>query len=412
MTPLAVFLDSLDLGNCLAQAVAGGARKGHVSRGGEPCTRIRIKPIELRGQTVFQAELQCGQKAYHEQIPVERIRDGLLEWMSDFKQLSLFTDEADYQVLVNRNLEATVTRRPPTKARVVAAHDRRKVYLLEEGVPVPFLLKLGVMDEEGRVYRKKHDKFRQVNKYLEFIDHAVAHLPTGRQLRIADFGCGKAYLSFALHHYLTAVLSMQVDLVGLDLKDDVIQGCSALAGELGCTGLHFMQGDIADYRPSRNGVAADSGEQDQGFDGQDQGPDMIVSLHACDTASDEAIAKGIQWGCAAILAVPCCQHEFFDALRNPAMHAVIRHGVAREKQATLVTDASRVLMLEAFGYRTELVEFIDLEHTPKNVLIRAYWDKPGFDPDRYSAYRVFLDSWGIGRTFLEDSLAKKGLLPA
>jgi SAM-dependent methyltransferase len=405
MIALAVFLDSLDLATGLAQALITGSRKGLVARGGEMCSRIRIKPIVIKDETVFQAELQCGQKAYHEQIPVTGIRDSLLEWMTGFKQLSLFTDSADYQVLVNRKLEATVVKRPPTKARVVAAHDRRKAYLLEDGVPVPFLVNLGVMDAEGRVFRKKYDKFRQVNKYLEFIDHAVAHLPKDRPLRIADFGCGKAYLSFALHHYLTAVLGLQVDIVGLDLKADVIATCSTLAGELACEGLRFMQGDIADYRPTQAGMA---GYQD----GRDEQPDMIVSLHACDTATDEALAKGIEWSCAAILAVPCCQHEFFDALRNPAMQPVIRHGVAREKQSTLVTDASRVLMLEAFGYRTELVEFIDLEHTPKNVLIRAYRDKPGFDPERYAAYRAFLDSWGIGRTFLEDSLAGKGLLPA
>ncbi|MFH2114744.1 MAG: SAM-dependent methyltransferase [Spirochaetota bacterium] len=409
MIALADFLDSLDLVSGLAQAVATNPRKGLVSRGGETCSRIRIKPIVLRDVTVFQAELQCGEKAYHEQIPVDDIRDSLLEWMAGFKQLSLFTDEADYQVLVNRMLEATVAKHPPSKARVVAAHDRRKVYLLEEGVPVPFLVNLGVMDAEGRVFRKKHDKFRQVNKYLEFMDHAIAHLPKDRPLRIADFGCGKAYLSFALHHYLTAVLGLQADIVGLDLKDDVIRTCSALTSGLSCKGLHFMQGDIADYRPTRVGATNGQDGQDS-QDSQDGRPDMIVSLHACDTASDEAIAKGIEWGCAVILAVPCCQHEFFDALRNPAMQPVIRHGVAREKQSTLVTDASRVLMLEAFGYRTEMVEFIDLEHTPKNVLIRAYRDKPGFDPDRYAAYRSFLDSWGIGQTFLENSLASKGLL--
>jgi SAM-dependent methyltransferase len=407
MIALAGFLDSLDLVSSLALAVLTSPRKGLVSRGGEACTRIRIKPIVLREATVFQAELQCGDKAYHEQIPLDQIRDRLLEWMAGFKQLSLFTDDADHQVLVNRLLEATVTSHPPSKARVVASHDRHKAYLLEDGVPVPFLVKLGVMDVEGRVFRKKHDKFRQVNKYLEFIDHAVARLPKDRTLRIADFGCGKAYLSFALHHYLTAVLGLQVDIVGLDLKDDVIRTCSALAHELSCKGLHFMQGDIADYRPSRPGMAVDR----DAIMGREEHPDMIVSLHACDTATDEALAKGIEWGCAAILAVPCCQHEFFDALRNPAMQPVIRHGVAREKQSTLVTDASRVLMLEAFGYRTEMVEFIDLEHTPKNVLIRAYRDKPGFDPGRYAAYRAFLDSWGIGRTFLEDSLAGKGALP-
>ncbi|MFH2113967.1 MAG: SAM-dependent methyltransferase [Spirochaetota bacterium] len=405
MIALADFLDSLELASGLAQAMLTNPRKGLVSRGGQACSRIRIKPIALRGETVFQAELQCGEKAYHEQIPVDDIKDRLLEWMAGFKQLSMFTDEADYQVLVNRMLEATVAKRPPTKARIIATHDRRKAYLLEDGVPVPFLVNLGVMDTEGRVFRKKYDKFRQVNKYLEFIDHAVAQLPKDRPLRIADFGCGKAYLSFALHHYLTAVLGLQVDIIGLDLKDDVIRSCTALTRELSCTGLHFMQGDIADYRPSRTGAVTSQ-------DGQDERPDMIVSLHACDTATDEALAKGIEWDCSAILAVPCCQHEFFDTLRNPAMQPVIRHGVAREKQSTLVTDASRVLMLEAFGYRTEMVEFIDLEHTPKNILIRAYRDKPGFDPERYAAYRAFLDSWGIGRTFLEDSLAGKGLLPA
>jgi SAM-dependent methyltransferase len=412
-----------------------------VAPGGTPqkCSRIRISPVTASAGLMFHAELQRGKQAFHENIAPDDLSGWLLDWMPAFRQLTLFTTDADYQLTVNRQLAATVSKAPPSKRRAPGRTNRTKTYLLPEDHPVPFLVDLGVMDATGRVRRERHDKFRQVNKYLEFIDHALERLPAAGPLRIVDFGCGKAYLTFAMHHYLTAGKNRTVDILGLDLKRDMIAAGTAMVDRLGCRGLRFVHGDIAAYKPAVR-------------------PDMIVSLHACDTATDEALAKGILWGCQAILAVPCCQHEFFNQLTHPAMDPVIRHGVTRGTQSTLVTDASRVLMLEAFGYRTEMVEFIDMEHTPKNVLIRAYRSRtaqesqgtlsvaqdipgtldstarippahgatpdttvdsvadstslPSCDALAYRNYRSFLDSWGIGRTFLEDSLAAKRLLPA
>jgi hypothetical protein len=292
----------------------------------------------------------------------------------------------------------SVSQAPPSKKRKIGGHDRAKERLVGAGQAVPYLVRLGVMDENGTVHPRMQDKFRQINRYLEFLRPAVERLPPG-PLRIVDFGSGKAYLTFALHQYISELRPDGVSVVGLDLKDDVVEFCRNVARDLGCAGLRFERGDIAGYR-------SDTAEDN---------PHMIVSLHACDTATDDALVRGIEWRCPVILAVPCCQHEFFKQLENSAMDAILRHGVSREKQATLVTDASRALMLGAFGYRSDLVEFIDTEHTPKNVLIRAYQRAPAesarCDPEFYAGYRSFLDAWGIGRTYLEDQLALRGLLP-
>jgi SAM-dependent methyltransferase len=291
----------------------------------------------------------------------------------------LQTPDADWQILGE-----TVLRRPPTRATLSREHDRRKRYLLEEGTPVPFLVELGVMTPEGRVRRSRYDKFRQINRFLELVDDAVPSLQPEGTLRIVDFGCGKSYLTFAIHHLLTAVRGREVEIVGLDLKDDVIASCAALAERSGAAGLRFQRGEIATF----DAVGA---------------VDLVVSLHACDTATDEALAQAVRWQADAILAVPCCQKEAYRQLESSLLAPLLRHGLAKERFAALVTDALRAQLLELAGYHAQLVEFVALEHTAKNVLIRAVKGKPAGAEAR-RAYEALRDALGLEPT-LEGLLA-------
>lgn len=392
-TKLRDLLAGLRLPETLAYAVLGGK-----VRAGAELSRVRIVPRMIGGELRFQAEEQRGKKAYHANIAPDALADALLGYMDHFRNLSLFTDAADIQVAVGPSGGLRISEGPPTKGRVVTDHDRSKDYILREGRIEPFLVELGVTDAAGRVRRERYGKFRQINRYLEFLRDLMPALPAEGPLRVVDFGSGKAYLTFALYRYLSGAYAgpaegRDVEVVGLDLKEDVVAFCESVARKLDFQGLCFRQGDVARYEA-----------------GADR-PHLVVSLHACDTATDEALAAGIAWGCEALMAVPCCQHEFAPLMKNDAMEPLLRHGIAADRLAALVTDSSRVLMLEAFGYQAELVEFIETEHTPKNLLIRAHVRRRAFDPQAYGKYRSFLDTWGIGRSYLEKSLAAKGLLP-
>jgi hypothetical protein len=240
---------------------------------------------------------------------------------------------------------------------------------------VPFLVELGVMTREGTVRAQRYDKFRQVNRFLELVEDVLPFLPAG-PLRIVDFGSGKSYLTFALHHLLTALHRREVEIVGLDLKSEVVDDCEALARKLGCDGLHFEVGDIAGYRELA-------------------GVDLVVSLHACDTATDDALDRAVRARARVILAVPCCQHELLSQLENPALDPILRHGTLRERFAAEVTDAARAQLLGAVGYDVQVVEFVELDHTPKNILLRAV-ARPGRDTTKALVeYRAFAAELGI-----------------
>lgn len=235
------------------------------------------------------------------------------------------------------------------------SHNRKKKYILEEGIPVPFLIDLGVMTQNGNIVNAHYDKFRQINRFLEYIEDILPSLPTDRELRILDFGCGKSYLTFAIYYYLKVLKGYPVRITGLDLKEDVIRHCNELAVKYGYDKLEFLCGDIAYY------------------DGCSQ-VDMVVTLHACDIATDYALAKAVGWGAKVILSVPCCQHELNKQMKNDLLSPVLHYGILKERMAALMTDGLRAQILEANGYRTQILEFIDMAHTPKNLLIRAVYN--------------------------------------
>lgn len=248
---------------------------------------------------------------------------------------------------------------------------------MPENEPIPFLIELGVQAEDGRIRDKKQKKFRQINRFLEFIRDVSDKLPKDKELTIVDFGCGKSYLTFAMYYYLKIMNGYRVRMIGLDLKSDVIQHCNELVKRFGYEELTFLEGDISS------------------FEGVNQ-VDMVVTLHACDTATDFALDKAIRWGAKVILSVPCCQHEVNAQLKNDRMQPIFKYGIIKERMAALMTDALRANLLEQAGYETQILEFIELEHTPKNLLIRAV--KTDKKQGNMDAYKKVCDEFGISTT--------------
>lgn len=269
------------------------------------------------------------------------------------------------------------------------SHDRSKRYILREGEPVDFLVSLGVQTPQGRIVKAKYDKFRQINRYLEFIEDILEKLPADRTIRIVDFGCGKSYLTFGMYYYLNRLQGRDIRVTGLDLKADVIDRCGQLAKELHYDGLCFRQGDISDYQ---------GGEK----------VDMVVSLHACDKATDYALEKAVKWGADVILAVPCCQHELNRQIRCEELGPVLKYGLIKERIAALVTDALRAGLLEQSGYDTQILEFIDMEHTPKNILIRAVYQGQNPKQNKRNAEKLkeLLQFWTVNPTLVKLLLPK------
>jgi hypothetical protein len=352
-------------------------------------TRVTVAPVTVGGALRYRFTAYVGTRTTDENLASEAAAERLVQLLeSEFRQGLLQSSGADWQVLTGGK-RPTILERPPTRPSVALAHDRPKQRLLPEGTPVPFLVELGVMTPEGKVRAKRYDKFRQVNRFAELVEDVLPALPDG-PLRVVDFGSGKSYLTFALHHLLTVVHGREVEIVGLDLKADVVAECEALARRLGADGLRFALGDIAGYDAL-------------------EGADLVVSLHACDTATDHALDRAVRASARVILAVPCCQHELLPQLENDALVPLLRHGTLRERFAAEVTDAARAQLLGAVGYDVQVVEFVDLEHTPKNVLLRAV-ARPGRDTAKALAgYRAFAAELSI-----EPTLARllADLLPA
>ena len=329
-------------------------------RGSQEASKIRIRPLLLQKELKFQAEEQRGNQVFHRNMSREETMEYLRGAMSGaYRQMELQSEQGTMHVLVSKSGKQTVKIRsraaagaPAPEGEARLSHNRKKRYILEEGKPVPFLRDLGVMTAEGAVVHARYDKFRQINRFLEFLEDVVPALPKEREIRIIDFGCGKSYLTFAMYYYLHELQGRDVRITGLDLKQEVIARCSALAKQYGYEKLEFLHGDIASY------------------EGEDA-VDMVVTLHACDTATDYALARAVQWGASVILSVPCCQHELNRQIRSEILEPALEYGLIRERMAALYTDAIRAQILENHGYRTQILEFIDMEHTPKNILIRA-----------------------------------------
>lgn len=321
----------------------------------EKAFKGRIRPVLKKGNLVYQFEIFKGKQVFHENLEAKAAVDRACEWMEHFRQMQIDTKSERASVLISKKGKVTINRKKvtrPDQGKQDLSHNREKQYILKEGMDIPFLRDLGVMTQEGKIVRSRFDKFRQINRYLEFIEDVLPKLPKDREITILDFGCGKSYLTFAMYYFLHEIRGYEVRMVGLDLKEDVIEHCNALAEKYGYDHLRFLTGDIAQYEGMTK-------------------VDMVVTLHACDTATDYALAKAVSWGADVILSVPCCQHELNRQIENDILSPVLSYGLLKERMAALVTDGLRAEYLKKEGYDTQILEFIDMEHTPKNILIRA-----------------------------------------
>ncbi len=320
--------------------------------------KLQVRPVPVKGEIQYQVTSIQGTKAIHANYEKEALISYLTEQMErNFRQMQLEGRNVQGRVLVSKKGKMDIKAREikgkgKEDFAPMLSHNRTKKYLLKEGVPVPWLIDLGVMTPEGKIKNSRYDKFKQLNRYLEFIQDILPKLPKGREIRIIDFGCGKSYLTFAMYYYLRELKHYDIRVTGLDLKADVIEKCQRLADQYGYDRLKFQQGDIASY------------------EGADQ-VDMVVTLHACDTATDFALAKAVKWGASVILSVPCCQHELNRQVENETLAPILEYGILKERFAALLTDGLRAQMLKSAGYDTQILEFISMEHTPKNLLIRA-----------------------------------------
>ena len=320
-------------------------------------TKIKIRPLLMKGNICYQEESFMNNQAFHKNITEEELISNIDDYAKNFKQIEIKSAKNDYICLVSKKLKVNVkVKKNMTTDESVNmdsfSHNRTKKYVLPQNKPVDFLVELGVMTAEGKVKDKKYDKFRQINRFLEFVEDIADKLPDDREITILDFGCGKSYLTFAIYYYLHEMKKMDVRIIGLDLKKDVIEKCNRLKEKLNYEKLTFLNGDIADYNELSK-------------------VDMVVTLHACDTATDYALAKAVAWNAKVILSVPCCQHELNKQIKCETLQPVLKYGLLKERMSALFTDGLRASLLEQQGYNVQILEFIDMEHTPKNILIRA-----------------------------------------
>ena len=348
-------------------------------RNKDGASKIKVRPLMKDEKLLFQLEVFQNNQAFHTNAEAGETVSLILGHMENMKQMQLETRHDLYTVLISKKGKVTIKHKVQKceKAAADLSHNRKKRYVLEEGIPVPFLKDLGVMTEEGKIVHSRFDKFKQINRFLEFIEDILPQLDKGRELTILDFGCGKSYLTFAMYYYLHELKSYDIRIIGLDLKKDVIRHCNELSEKYGYEKLKFLEGDIADYT------------------GVDR-VDMVVTLHACDTATDYALAKAVGWNAKVILSVPCCQHELNRQIKNEVLAPVLKYGLIKERMAALVTDALRAEYLEREGYETQVLEFIDMEHTPKNILLRAV--KTGKKGENAEAIRTCEEALGVSPT--------------
>ena len=340
---------------CISDKLIDMVISGQKNKSEDKAVKVRIRPVILKNEIEYQVSEFVGRKVLHSNHSAADVKKKIIDYMTeDFKQAQINMTDAAATILSSKSKTLTCKYKKAGQLKVQRdlSHNRTKKYIIQEGKPVAFMIDLGVMGQGGKIIRTRYDKFRQINRFLEYIEDILPKLDKERELTIIDFGCGKSYLTFAMYYYLKELKGYNIRIIGLDLKADVIEHCNELRTRYGYDKLDFYVGDIATYK-----------DVDK--------VDMVVTLHACDTATDYALAKAVKWGAEVILSVPCCQHEANRTIKSDILSPVMDYGILKERMAAIVTDAARAKLLTANGYDTQILEFIDMEHTPKNLLIRA-----------------------------------------
>ena len=315
--------------------------------------KININFKESKNKKYYQVEKYTDKQVFHENIEIEDLRDHLLDYMENsYKQLAAWSENNTFDLKISKKGKVFLGKKNANNSNLINKdHNKKKNYILEEGMIIEPLIDLGVFTKEGKVVKSKYDKYKQINRFVEIIDDEIKKNDY-KELTILDFGCGKSYLTFILYYYFVEIKKINVKMMGLDLKEDVIKKCNEVAKRYKYDNLHFELGDINGYKYNNK-------------------VDMVITLHACDTATDYALYNAVKWNAKMIFSVPCCQHELNHQMKPENLNILTRYGIVQERVAALMTDAVRGNLLEAVGYKTQLLEFIDIAHSPKNILIRA-----------------------------------------
>ena len=319
----------------------------------EKYNKININLKENKTKQYYQVEKYTDKQVFHENIEIEDLNDYLLDYMENsYKQLTAWSENNTFDLKISKKGKVFLGKKNANNSNLVNKdHNKKKNYILEEGMIIEPLIDLGVFTKEGKVVKSKYDKYKQINRFVEIIDDEIKKNDY-KELTILDFGCGKSYLTFILYYYFVEIKKINVKMIGLDLKEDVIKKCNEVAKRYKYDNLHFELGDINGYKYNNK-------------------VDMVITLHACDTATDYALYNAIKWNAKMIFSVPCCQHELNHQMKPENLNILTRYGIVQERVAALMTDAVRGNLLEAVGYKTKLLEFIDISHSPKNILIIA-----------------------------------------
>ncbi len=352
-------------------------------------SKVTLRPFSTMEGIKYQLEYTVKNQVKHKNINSDDVINEVSQLLENyFTQCMIYGEDNDVHInFFNGKVRAKVS--SPTKKINIRAHNKQKEYILNEGDNIDFLIYLGVMTKDCKVIKSKYNKFRQINKYLELLKSSLVLLPKDRPLKIVDFGCGKAYLTFALYYYVVKILGRKAYITGLDLKEDVIDFCNNVAKELNYETLEFQKGDIKDY--SRT-----------------QDVDMVIMLHACDNATDEGIVQSLKFNAKIIIAVPCCQHEFFRQIKNDNLKPILQFGILKERFSAIATDSLRAQLLKALGFEVSVMEFIDTEHTPKNIAIRAVRNGT-FNKYEYTVYETFRDYLNIS-PYIETRLKEENII--
>ena len=314
--------------------------------------KINFVLKEKDNKEYYQIEKFTDKQVFHENIEMSQLEDKILEFISSYKQLSAWSITNNFDLKISKKGKVFLGKKKNDNSNLInKSHNKEKNYILKEGMIIPPLIDLGIFTKEGKVVNSKYDKYKQINRFVEIIDDEIKK-NNQKELTILDFGCGKSYLTFVLYYYFVEIKKIKVNMIGLDLKKDVIKKCNEIAKRYGYENLHFEIGDINGFKYNNK-------------------VDMVITLHACDTATDYALYNAIKWNSKMIFSVPCCQHEFNHQMESESLSILTKYGIVQERVASLMTDAVRANLLEAVGYKTQLLEFIDISHSPKNILIRA-----------------------------------------
>lgn len=315
--------------------------------------KINATLKESNKNQYYQIEKYTDKQVFHENIDKDELKEKIMEYIKeDYKQLAAWSESTTFDLKISKKGKVFLGKKKGDNAKLNnKSHNKEKNYILKEGMMIQPLIDLGVFTKEGKVVNSKYDKYKQINRFIEVIDDEVKK-NDHKELTILDFGCGKSYLTFVLYYYFVEIKKINVKMIGLDLKEDIIQKCNEIAKRYNYKNLSFELGDINGFKYNNK-------------------VDMVITLHACDTATDYALYNAVKWNAKMIFSVPCCQHEFNAQMQSESLSLLTKYGIVQERVAALMTDAVRANLLEHLGYKTQLLEFIDIAHSPKNILIRA-----------------------------------------